>query len=117
MVVRHKGTGSADAVKRHIQRPVLLRYKCSNLVLTVYHEPGSHRLDSSGRQTAADLLPQQGRQLITHDPIQDTAGLLGIHQIIIDAAGIADRFLHHPLGDLIKRDPMSLLIRQTQQFL
>ena len=33
------------------------------------------------------FLPQEGAELIAHDPVQDTAGLLGVHQIQVNASG------------------------------
>ena len=62
-----------------VQGPVLLRLKGLDLPLPVVHHPGGHGLDPPGGEASADLLPQQGAQLVAHDAVQNPAGLLGVH--------------------------------------
>ena len=100
-----------------VQGPVLLRLEGLDLPVPVIHHPGSHGLYPPGGEPAADLLPQQGAELVTHDPVQDTAGLLGIHQVLIDVPGLLDTLLNHLLGDLVKGHPPGLLVRQVQKLL
>ena len=101
----------------YVQRPVLLGHEGRDLLLTLGHQPDRHRLHTAGGQAAADLLPQQGGELIAHDAVQHTAGLLGVHQILVDGAGVLDGLLHHLLGDLVERHAPGLVIRQVQQVL
>ena len=49
--------------------------------------------------------------------VQDAAGLLGIHQILVDLPGRLDALLHHFLGDLVKGDTAGLFVCQAQQVL
>ena len=100
-----------------VQRPVFLRLEILDLPLPVIHHSGGNRLDPSCGQAPLDLLPQQGTELIAHQPVQNTPGLLGIHQILVDVPGIFDALADHVLRDLIEGDPLCFLVRQIQQAL
>ena len=100
-----------------IQRPVLLRLEGLDLPVPVVHHPGGHRLDPPGGKAPANLLPQQGAEFIAHDPVQNPAGLLGIHQLLVNVPGLPDALLHHVLGDLVERHPPALVVRQVQELL
>ena len=100
-----------------VQRPVFLGLECLDLPLPVVHHAGGHRLDTAGGEPAADLFPQQGTQLIAHQTVQNTAGLLGIHQVLVDVPGLPDALLHHFFRDLIEGDPLCLFVRQVQKLL
>ena len=117
VVMGHKGAGLAHPVQGHVQRPVLLGLEGTDLVLPIHHHPGSHGLDTTGGQPPAYLLPQQRRQLIANDSVQNAAGLLGVHQIIVNVPGMLDRILHYLLRNFVKRDPLSLPVRQIQKLL
>ena len=100
-----------------VQRPVFLRLEILDLPLPVIHHSGGNRLDPSCGQAPLDLLPQQGTELIAHQPVQNTPGLLGIHQILVDVPGMLNALTHHVLRDLIEGDPLCFLVRQIQQAL
>jgi hypothetical protein len=78
------------AQKIGVQRPVLLGPEGLDLPVPVVHHAGGHRLDAARREAPADFLPQQGRELVAHDAVQDAAGLLGVHQVLVDVPGLAD---------------------------
>ena len=109
--------GAGVVFQAGVQRPILLRYEIRDFLFPLGHQTHGHGLDTACRQAAADLLPQQRRQLVAHDAVQHAAGLLGVHQILIDVAGVTDAVRHHLFGDLIERDPPRLLIRQVQKML
>ena len=98
-----------------VQGPVLLGLEGRDLMLPVADHPGRHGLDPSGGQAAADFFPQQGRELIAHNPVQNPPGLLGVHQTLVDLPGPGNRLTDHPLGDLIEGHAAGLLILQVQQ--
>ena len=104
-------------VQRHIKAPVFLWLEGPDLLLPVHHHPGGNALDTPGGKPSANLFPQQGRELIAHDPVQNPAGLLGIHQVIVDIPGMLDGVLDHLLGDLVEGDPVGLLLRELQELL
>ena len=109
--------GRFPAIQAGIQQPILLAVEAADLLLPVHHHAGGHGLDPAGGQAGFDLAPQEGRQLIAHDPVQNAAGLLGIDQVLVDAAGVLDALGNHLFGDLIEGDPLGLVIIQLQQFL
>ena len=117
IIMGHKGAGLLQPVQRHIKAPVFLWLEGPDLLLPVHHHPGGNALDTSGGKPSANLFPQQGRELIAHDPVQNPAGLLGIHQVIVDIPGMLDGVLDHLLGDLVEGDPVGLLLRELQELL
>ena len=98
-----------------VQRPVFLGLELLDLTVAVIHHAGGDRLDTAGGKTAAHLLPQQRAELIAHQTVQNAAGLLGIHQILVDLTGLADALLHHLLGDLVEGHALCLFLAQLQQ--
>ena len=46
-----------------------------------------------------------GAELIAHDAVQNAAGLLGVHQILIDGPGVVHALGDHLVGDLVEGDP------------
>ena len=83
-----------------VDAPVLLGLERLDLPFAVDDQPQRHRLDAAGRQCAAELLGKERRQLVSDDPVQDSAGLLGVHQVEVDAARVTEGSLHGVLGDL-----------------
>ena len=110
----HPDGFSVGAKQNRIHRPVFLRHKGADLVLPVHDQLGRHRLHTPGGQTAPHGLPQVRGQLIAHNAIQNTAGLLGIDQIHIQRAGLFDGRLDHGFGDLIECHALYLLHRDAQ---
>ena len=47
--------------------------------------------------------------MITHQPVEHTARLLRVHQVLVDVARVLERFLHSALGDLVKCHPANAL--------
>ena len=112
----HKAAGFSNPVQGNINGPVLLGLEIPDFLFPVHHHPGGNALNPSGRQSPTDFLPQQRGKLITHNPVQNSPGLLGIHQIIVDFPGMLDGLLHHLLGNFIEGDSPGLFIRQRQKF-
>ena len=82
--------------------PVFHRYEIFDLPLALDDQPQRHRLDASRREPAAHLFPQDRTDAVANQPVQDTARLLGIHQITINRARVCKRFLDGRLGDLME---------------
>ena len=90
--------------------PVFFGDKGFDLLFPVVDQADGHALDAARRQAPADLPPQEGAQLVAHQPVQHAAGLLGVEQVLVDGAGMG-----HPLllldplfGDLVEGDPVGL---------
>ena len=65
-----------------IQRPILLRNKCVDLLLTVCYDP------QRDRQPPLDFLPEQRTDLISYHTVKAPPRLLLIHEIHVDIPGI-----------------------------
>src|SRR6185436_2592473 len=66
-------------------------------------------LDAAGGEAAADLLPEQRRELVADDAVEQAAGLLRVDAVHRDLAGTLERVEHAALGDLVERDAPDLL--------
>ena len=97
------------AGKHGVDGPVFLRLEGPDLLLPVHDHPHCHRLHPSGGKTGTDLFPQERTDLIAHDPVQHTAGLLGIHQLHIQLPGMIHTIFNTGTGDLIEGDPVGLV--------
>ena len=106
-----------DPVQGDLQGPILLGDKGPDLLLPLGHQTGGHRLDPAGGQAPADLLPQQGGELIAHNPVQNPPGLLGVHQVLVNLPGGGDALGDHLFGDLVEGHPAGLVIGELQQLL
>jgi len=61
-----------------------------------------HALDPAGRKPGHDLAPQDGRHLVAVEPVEDTAGLLGIDQAAIEVPPLLDGAGDGLGGDLVE---------------
>ncbi len=100
-----KGAVGTVSLQERLQGPVLLLNKFFNLFLPFTDQAKSHRLNPSGTETAANIAPEQGADLVPYEAIQDPAGLLSINPVHIDRTGMFECFLDRVFSDLIKLDP------------
>ena len=96
--------------------PVLLGDELVDLLLPVADDPGGHGLDPPGGQALAHLGPEDGADLVAHQPIQHPAGLLGVHQVHVDGPGLLEGALDGGGRDLVELDPALALLVQLQDF-
>ena len=94
--------------------PVFLGLEGFDLLLAVVDDADGHALDAARRQAAPDFPPQEGAQLIAHQTVQHTAGLLGVEEIFVDGAGVGHALLHALLGDLIEGHAVGLVGVEAQ---
>ena len=130
-VAIHGGDARAESLarrrKRRVDRPVLGAHVRHALTFPGDHEARGHRLHAPRRQGGADLAPQEGRDLVAVEAVEDAAGLLRVHEVGVQVArvlqGALDRFLrdfveHHAahgnlrLQDLqeVPRDGLTLAV-------
>ena len=79
-----------------------------DLVLAVDDHLHRHRLHAAGGEPAADLVPEQRRELVADQAVEHAPGLLGVDLVHVDLAGILDRLLDGVLGDLVEEDAADL---------
>src|SRR5262249_61650715 len=94
--------------------PVLRGHEGLDLALGVDDEAPRDRLYAPGGEPALDLLPQERRQTVADETIEDAAGLLGVDLLEVDLAGTIEGRLDRPLGDLVERDAVDLLLGERQ---
>ena len=115
MIVGRKLSRPRHPLKLHVNRPVFLRLEGTDLFFAIHHQPSGHRLHTACGQAPSNLFPQQRRQLIAHNAVQNAPGLLGIHQILVNGPWILNTGVYHILCDLIKCNTMYLILVQIQQ--
>ena len=103
--------------QRSLNGPVFLGHEGADLVLTVDDQTGRYALHTACGQTALDLAPEEGRELITYDAVKNTARLLGVHQIQIDIARMLDAVAHRLRGDLVEGHALIAALLEVQQIL
>ena len=72
--------------------PVFLRMEGFDLLFPLADEAHRHGLHAPCGEAAVDLLPQPGGELVPHEAVQHAPGLLGIHTVLVDRAGMGHRF-------------------------
>ncbi len=101
-------------LERRVERPVLFRDKCIDLILPVTDDAQRHRLHPARAQPSLDLCPQKRRDAVAHHPVQHAPRLLRIHETHIDLPRILEGFLHRIPGDLVERNAVHLFVLQLQ---
>ena len=84
--------------------PVLDGDECLDIPLALDHEAHGDALHAACRETWADLLPEERREAVADQAVEDAPCLLGIHQVHVDFAWVGDRRLDSAWGDLVELD-------------
>ena len=85
-----------------MQLPELFRHKLTDLPLPFHNQSYGDGLHTARRQTAGNLCPQQRRDHITHNAVQEPSGLLSVNPVVIEVARILESFLNRPFGNLVE---------------
>ncbi len=72
-------------------RPILFLFKRRDLAFAVDDQFDGNRLHAARRKTAANLRPQQRRNFIADETIEDPPRLLGVHEIHVDGLRVLER--------------------------
>ena len=79
--------------------------------LAIDDQPHGHALHPSGREPRANLPPQQGRNLVAVQPVDDPPRFLGPHQVVVDLPRMGQRLADRLFGDFMKHQPMHRHLR------
>jgi hypothetical protein len=71
-------------------------------------EPHGDRLNAARRKPPLHFFPKERRDLITHEPVQDPARLLGLVFVGVESTGLTDGVLNAFLRDLLDQHPLQL---------
>jgi len=105
-----KGGGSARLEPR-LDRPVLLGREAADLALALADDAHGDRLHAARREPAAHLVPEQRRELVADQPVEDAARLLRVEAVAVELAGLLERFEDRLLRDLVEQHAMDVLPR------
>ena len=94
--------GTLGGAQVSVDFPIFFGVERTDLALTLHHQLYRDRLHTTGGQATGDLGPQQRRDHVTHDAVEETTGLLGVDTIDIQLARLGEGFLDGFLGDLVE---------------
>ncbi len=113
--VRHdrveRCAGGVLLVELGLQVPVGRRREAHALLLAHDQQPHRHALHAARRELRGDLLPQQGADAVTHQPVQHAPRLLRVDQVRVDAAGGVEGREDGALGDLVEHHALHRHLR------
>src|SRR5579875_3063686 len=90
------------ALELGLDGPVLLRREGLDRPFALADDAHGHRLHAPRREPAPHLLPEERRELVAHEPVEDAARLLRVDQVLVDGTGVLERFQHRLLRDLVE---------------
>ena len=82
-----------------------------SLSFALNNQPHRDALHASGGEAATDLLPEQLRDIVAIQPIQDPASFLSTNQRIVDFSRVVDRLLNGFFGDFVEDEPLDRHLR------
>ena len=80
-------------IERRHEIPVLGRHECDALPLALHDEARGDGLHAAGGQPAGHLLPEDGRDLVAVEAVEDPPRLLRVDEAFVDHARLAQRSL------------------------
>ena len=105
------GEGGGVLRERHRDREVRHRHEPLALGLALHDDPQRDRLHAPGGEAAPDVVPEQLRDLVADQPVDDAPGLLRAHPVLRDLPGLLDRARHRRLRDLVELGAVELGLR------
>ena len=78
------------------------------LLFALDHQANRWTLHTTRRKTAIDLAPQNWRNRVAVEAVQNAAGLGGVDQFVVDRTGVGDRGVDRGLGDFVKYHSLGL---------
>ena len=86
--------------------PIFLRLEGLDLDFAFHHQAQRHRLHTTRRARARQFAPQHRRQRKADKIVQGAARQIGVHQFLVDLAGMGDGFEDRRFGDGVKHHPL-----------
>ena len=83
-----------------------MRNKRADLTLALHDDAESGGLDAAGGEAVADLLPDETREIVSDESVEDAAGFLSFAEILVDVAGILHCFHHGVFRDLVENNSL-----------
>jgi hypothetical protein len=102
------------ALEPRLDRPVLLGHEGADLALALADDANRDRLHAPGREAAPHLLPQERRELIADEAVEDAPGLLRLEPVLVDRNRVADALEHGLLRDLVEQDAVDVALARAE---
>ena len=108
---------TAGLLETSLEVPVTAAAECPTCTFPLHQQSHSHGLHTPRGQAPGHLLPQQRRQGVSHQTVQDASRLLGMHEFHIQLTGLVKSPANRLLGDLVKHHAFhrNLRCKQLQQ--
>src|SRR5699024_10360079 len=100
-----RGEGGGAGAEPALDAPVGGGREGHPLTLALDDDAGGDGLDTPGGEAGLDLAPQDRRDLVTVEAVEDAAGLLRVDEVEVDVAGVLDGALDRLPGDLVEDHP------------
>ena len=94
-----------------LQAPVVSWHEAHALAFALDDDAHRDTLHAAGTELRLDLLPQQRRDRVAVEAVDQTARLLRFDQMHVDLARILKRLEDRGLGDLVKHQALGLTLR------
>ena len=94
--------GRLARTQERVDSPIFLGDECTDFLLALDDQAQGHGLHAAGGQAAANLVPEQRRNFVTHDAIQHAASLLRVHQMRVHFLGMLEGGLDGLLRDFVE---------------
>ncbi len=100
--------GGNAAVETRYDRPVLLGHEGLDLAVTLADQTQGHGLNPPGGKAAAHFVPEDGRDLVADQTVQNAPRLLRVHLLNVQFLGVLEGLLDGGLGDFVKDHALEL---------
>ena len=104
---RASNAGGLLAGEMRVDRPIFFFLERLDLAFALDDQAQSDSLHASGGKPAANFIPQQRRNLISDQTVEDAASLLRVDQILINRSRMLEGGLHGPLGDFVESNALN----------
>ena len=84
------------------------------LALALHDDAERDRLDAPRREPSPELRPEEVRDLVADEAVDDAAGLLRVDAVLVDDARVGNRSRHGRLRDLVELGPVEDRVRKTR---
>ena len=100
--------GGSPRAEQRVNRPVFLGDERADFQLAFDDQAQRHSLHAPGGKSAADFVPQNRRNLVTHQAVEHAARLLRVHQILVHLGGMLEGRLDGLLRDFVEHHAINL---------
>ena len=99
------------ARKRRVDAPVLGGHKAHALAFAFDDEAHGDALHAAGREARAHLLPEQRRDRVAVEAVDDAARFLGLDEVHVDLPRVHQGLQDGGLGDFVEHEALGLALR------